>query len=243
VSLTASLQVATVELSAPGLWQWYHRGPLLVVAFIIYTSLWQFLFLSSLVPFPPAVWVGAVILLALPRLLSGPTFGFIISLPLVRWAMAYFVVVALGFLRSPDPGAAVGAFGIRMLATLFLVALLALCADPDACRFLQRCLIIAVLIGVGLNLYELLNPGTFSLVFGRAAGLYLNPNTSGSALIAGMILAIDEVRPRWRSQFACLAGLGVVALGGQSGWTVPPPHARRDRGDGCGRPGPFPPCP
>jgi O-antigen ligase len=82
---------------------------------------------------------------------------------------------------------------------------------------------IITIAAIGVNFYELFYPQTFSSVVGRAAGLYMNPNRAGIALVLGMIVTLDLIPPRWRLAFALLVGTGIaitVSRSAMSGWAI-----------------------
>ena len=58
-------------------------------------------------------------------------------------------------------------------------------------------MLIATLVGVVLNIYDFMFPGVFSYDPGRAAGLYVNPNASGIALVFGCVIGLSAVRRGW----------------------------------------------
>jgi O-antigen ligase len=81
----------------------------------------------------------------------------------------------------------------------------------------------AVLVATAVNIYELFYPQTFSSVIGRAAGLYVNPNQAGVALVLGLIATLDLIPPRGRLVFALLVGTGVAVTfsrSAMSGWAL-----------------------
>jgi hypothetical protein len=74
-----------------------------------------------------------------------------------------------------------------------------------------------------INVYELFVPMSFSNVFGRSAGLYVNANTSAEALVLGMILAVTALPSWYRSVFILLVGGGVFVTysrAGLIGWLI-----------------------
>jgi O-antigen ligase len=82
---------------------------------------------------------------------------------------------------------------------------------------------VAACIAVGLNAYEWFYPLTFSDSYGRAAGLYINPNISGAALVVLMTIGVQAVPGKLREWFAAAAGLGVFltfSRGALIGWAL-----------------------
>src|SRR5262249_42571553 len=71
-------------------------------------------------------------------------------------------------------------------------------------------IVIATIAGVLLNIYDLMNPGIFSNIPGRAAGLYVQPNGAGMALVFGCIAGLPCLRRSWSREaflFASLVGV------------------------------------
>jgi O-antigen ligase len=74
------------------------------------------------------------------------------------------------------------------------------------------CVVAAVL----LNLYDIFHPLSFSHDIGRAAGLYVNANVSGMAIVLGMILSVGIVTGKKRDGFVVLTGIGVAVTQSRS---------------------------
>jgi O-antigen ligase len=104
--------------------------------------------------------------------------------------------------------------GIPLLTNLICFFVAAWAADRYAGRpCLSYALAPALAIVVGANLFELLvAPNTWSLSPGRAAGYFVNPNTSG-AVIGMLVCQIAIGLPRWRVLFSfLLLSGGLVAV-------------------------------
>ena len=101
-------------------------------------------------------------------------------------------------------------FGLQVHAIGFMLACIVIFDHPKVLAVAKTGVVWATLLGVALNLYELLHPGTFSSVDGRAAGLYVNSNDSGVALVFGCLVGLTAIRPRWREIFVVLVAAGVI---------------------------------
>jgi hypothetical protein len=135
-----------------------------------------------------------------------------------RWCFAVLILFTWGMVvRSFRAPAGLEAydfnrvFFLQVNALAFLVACLVVFDDPRVLRFGCRAIALATLFGVILNVYEVLHPGTFGNTPGRAAGLYINSNTSGMALALGCLIGITAVPRIWREAFVLAAIVGVVA--------------------------------
>jgi O-antigen ligase len=187
------------------------------------TNAWLFLYLRKLISLPPLYPALAFIGLGLPLLLHPRTLAVLARLPLLIWGAVYAVGTIASFFWSSQSDVALQAVQTRMLWLLLLFAHIIVLADPAIHRAVRMLLIVAVVVGVGLNVWDLFHPSTFSLIIGRAAGLYGNPNIAASALILGMIVGLDAVPARWRGWFVLLVGIGVLitlSRGGVLGWCL-----------------------
>jgi O-antigen ligase len=98
----------------------------------------------------------------------------------VAFVLIFPVLTYIATERTFERNAYTSVIGVTMV---FLTSsLLLLCSDFR--RTLKAAAMAIVVIGVVLNLYELLvEANTWSIALGRSAGLYINPNISGSVLL------------------------------------------------------------
>jgi len=78
-------------------------------------------------------------------------------------------------------------------------------------------LLCVTLLGVILNFYDFFYP-SMSIVPGRAAGLYINPNISGKVLVLTMIATITLIPKKYRLLYCLFVGLGVFVTFSRSCW-------------------------
>lgn len=105
----------------------------------------------------------------------------------------------------------------RVAALAFLaIAYFAFSTQPHVLERVTRLFPWLVLLAVFLNAYNLANPfafvppeSDFALMV-RAAGIYINPNTAGSAIVLGMLLSMPAVAERWMPWFVCISAAGVA---------------------------------
>ena len=102
-------------------------------------------------------------------------------------------------------------FGLQVLAIGFMLACVVIFDQPKVLALVKLGVALATLMGVALNLYEVFHPGTFSSTPGRAAGLYIDSNASGMALVLGCLVGLTAIRPRWREILLLLTFAGVVS--------------------------------
>ena len=192
---------------------WYHSMLVIVAVGVFFTNLPEFI--HHLDPTDtrllPKNWVIAFSVAALPVLLRKGTLEAIIRSPVTFWCFGYLWISLVWFFPSSQDEGAWREVRLRVMAGMELLTMTAVLCSPQAIRLAQRMLASAVLFGVGVNLYELFAPMTFSFVAGRSAGFYINPNQAGQALVLGMILGINGVKLQWRIPFVLLTGAGVLA--------------------------------
>lgn len=184
---------------------------------LFYSNIIVYLSLAGLSPVPPLVVVAGFGVLALPiTVIPGRLWPTVWS-PLAAWATVVIATALWGFLLSSQSPVATKALADVMGGVGFVMLMVFLLADPGAFRAARATMAACVLIGIGLNLYDLTHPLAFSPIIGRASGLYLNPNISALALVFGTVVSIGALPPRWRLPFLVTAGLGVSATLSRAG--------------------------
>ncbi|HKP01622.1 MAG TPA: O-antigen ligase family protein [Nitrospiraceae bacterium] len=163
-------------------------------------------------------------LLSLPLWLLTPTFRRdFLKVPLVVWCFGFAWVTMLWFLGSSQSETAWRDVLLRLSAIMLILSCLMIFASPSAVRSARWTLVFSVLLGVTLNIYDFFVPMTFSEFQGRAAGLYMNPNISGEALVLGMILSVTVLPSSCRGPFLLLTGVGIFltfSRGGILAWLI-----------------------
>jgi hypothetical protein len=135
-----------------------------------------------------------------------------------KWTFAVFTLFAWGMLVRTFYAPAgiqsydfIRTFGLQVHAIGFMLASVVIFNHPKVLALVKPAVALATLLGAALNLYEVFHPGTFSSIAGRAAGLYIDSNCSGIALVLGSLVGLTAIRPRWREMFLLLTCAGVVA--------------------------------
>ena len=131
------------------------------------------------------------------------------SASIMAWAGASASVAMAAFVWSSGSDAAFQEVRTRVLSSMQLVAFVVLLADPSARRVARKAIVLASLVAVAMNLWEITHPMTFSMSLGRSAGFYVNPNITGAALIAGMLLGLPAVAPRLREAYLLVVAIGL----------------------------------
>ncbi len=142
----------------------------------------------------------------------------IIRKPIVRWAFVTLMLLTWAMLVRTF-NVPIGytdylllrTFGLQVNSIGLLLTCIIIFDDPYVLQLTKRAVGIATLVGVLLNIYDFIRPGTFSVIYGRAAGLYMQPNSSGMALVFGCLIGLTVVRGRWgREAFLLCTLVGVV---------------------------------
>jgi hypothetical protein len=144
--------------------------------------------------------------------------GRLVHKPVFKWAIAVFALFTWGMLLRTFYSPAgipsyefLRTFGLQVHALAFMLACVVIFDEAKVLSSVKGLVALATILGVGLNLYEIAYPGTFSSVSGRSAGLYVDSNASGMALVLGCLVGLNFLRPQWRESFILLTLLGVLA--------------------------------
>ncbi len=200
----------------------YHRFLAIAAVIVFYTNVPIYLNVEHGIGLP-WFWVIGFTALAIPVVFTQITKAGFFDSPVMLWCLVYAWLALLGFFWSSQPDEAWQEVRWRVLTILNLVVFLGLLAHPGINTLTRQVLVVGVLLGVAINIYELFVPMSFSLVVGRSAGLYMNATTSALALVGGMIFAVG-ILPYWfRGTFILLTGVGVFltfSRGGILTWLV-----------------------
>jgi O-antigen ligase len=195
------------------------RSPLVLVAmagalFVIgafFTNFALYTFLVGISPIPPLGWLIAAAGLALMCLFIPDSLRMVVRTPVVPWSIAFITIVVLSFLLwSSQSEIALEVTRQRILAGISISVFAILFAPPAALRIARWAVVVLTVATVPLEIYDLLHPHVLSVVVGRAAGFYVNPNLCGEALTLGVLFGHGVLRPRARALVAAIAGFGVL---------------------------------
>jgi hypothetical protein len=102
-------------------------------------------------------------------------------------------------------------FGIAVADVVFIVSCVFIFDDSHVLALARKAVVLATIAAAVLNIYDICYPGFFSSYNGRAAGLYVNPNTSGMALVLGCIIGLPSLHRTWsREAFLLVTLIGVL---------------------------------
>jgi O-antigen ligase len=117
--------------------------------------------------------------------------GRLIIRPLfILWALTIVVPILLYFTGDHN-GFSYVSMRVRIVCFSVVAGTGMMLLDPGSVSIVRRAALIALAIGIPINLAELVVPNLISISEGRSAGFYENPNNSAAALIICMILAVD----------------------------------------------------
>src|ERR1700730_4639840 len=138
--------------------------------------------------------------------------------PILRWSFCLLLLLTWSMLVrtfAPPVGYTdydfARYFALRVNAIGFLLTCVIIFDDPRVLRMTGQSLVLATLLGVALNIYDLLHPGIFSGIPGRAAGFYVQPNGAGMALVFGGLIGLGTISGlRMREAFLLCVLVGVL---------------------------------
>ena len=190
-----------------------YRNMLAVVAIaVFFTNTPSFLYYKAPGLFgAPKFWVLGFAVLTVPLLLNHVWRWNIREWPLLLWCAFYVWLSLLSYYTTSDSDVAWQEVRMRLQTVLLLVCTMLVFAHPDAVRWAQRTLVVAVMFGVLTTIYEFFFPMSLGSSLARPAGFYLNANQAGFALVLGMAMCLPVVSPKFRGMLVLLTGLAVLA--------------------------------
>jgi hypothetical protein len=204
----------------------YQCGLAIASVFIFFTNLDIYLPLAKIIPLEPLVYIFALTAASIPLLVFSSLSKRGLPQNLMRWCIAYIFISVFAFWLYPSLDEPFQEIKNRILALLFIFTTSLVYSEFYIVQKSARFAIIAAnLMSVANNIYEFLNPGIFAGIneTGRAAGFYLDANSSGDALVLGMILGLGVLPVKYRIPFALLSGIGVfvtLSRGALVGWII-----------------------
>jgi O-Antigen ligase len=191
----------------------------IVATFVFFSESYTYAQDAGILPLNALTWIGIFGFLSLPFVKKIAT----MPKPLVI-AMGIYLAVSIVSLAtiSADP-MSIEELRKRVLSVLF-ICMMYIIYQQKSLTQVKYALLVVVLLSIGNNFYELLNPGAFGLVnSGRPAGFYLNPNKTACALVLGMLFSIDIIKKPYRWLYILLVGSGLLLTftrGGIIGWII-----------------------
>jgi hypothetical protein len=209
----------------------YCQSVLAVGSVFIFFTFFDVYFWETSQIIPPVVFINlygaAVVLLLL--IAKRAKISYQIPSELLWWCFGYLAISLLGFLLLLSFPAHPGEAGFqqlrtRILSEFFLLTMFLIFSKYPHVQNITRLAICgAVILAVFNNILELSDPSIFGVLntTGRAAGLYVNPNITGCALILGLIFGIGVLPERMRILYSIVVLIGVFmtfSRGAILGW-------------------------
>jgi O-antigen ligase len=188
-----------------------YEGLVAVLAVLLFdTGFTTYIFEGRHIGITPIAWLLILATLALPIALSLGRTERVVRSSIPAWCGVYFTWTCVTYLWSSQSLVVAKELRARTLVCITLPLFALVFSSPIAIRAARRAVVLCVLLSVALNCYDLVHPLTFSTVFGRSAGMFMNPNISATAIVAGMIIGLTAVPRRLRGWFVTIAGGGIL---------------------------------
>lgn len=172
----------------------------------------------------PLYWMIAFVLASIPLLNN--IFKRLQYIPhsILIWCAVYLALPLISILISsqiPDQQLLEDHFRSIIFFLLMLVIF-----SQHSCITIwgKKAVLITTIANTLMYIYEFFNPTTFYLeqdAAGRSSGFYHDSNSAAWAIITGMILTIDLIKPKYRIFYALFIFLGITTTfsrGGFAGW-------------------------
>ena len=197
----------------------YQRFISVVATFLFFSDIPDYLHAAPLLPIVPLIWIYILFFLSLPYIHKVKT----IPKPLLMWMAIYLLISTLSLMTVSSDEVSFTDYRAKVLSVLFIATMYAN-YQQKSLEHIKYTILAVVLMTIGNNMIELLNPKIFSeLNVGRPAGFYIDPNKTGCALMLGMLFAINTIKKSHRGLFVLIVGIGIMATfsrGAILGWVI-----------------------
>jgi hypothetical protein len=136
--------------------------------------------------------------------------------PVLAWVLFFFFLTTIWALWMRSGLGVLQVVHDRYRSVAFLAAFLLLFDSPRARHAAAVAIAVVIVCAAALNVAELMGAVSFPKgdedlrVAGRSAGLYVNPNGSGFAIVFGLAVALRSLAPRWRGLLLVAGAVGVL---------------------------------
>jgi hypothetical protein len=211
----------------------YFQSTLAVGAVAIFFTFLDIYLWESVKIVPPVVfinlYIAAVALLFI--FAKSSKLAYRIPVELIVWCSGYATVSFLSFLLLLSLPSYPGEAGLqqlrtRILSEVFLLIMFVIFSKyPKVQNITRLAICFATIVAIFNNILELSDPSIFGVLnnTGRAAGLYVNPNITGCALMLGLIFGIGILPQSIRIIYAVIVLIGIIltfSRGAMIGWVV-----------------------
>lgn len=204
----------------------YQCALAVVSIFLFFTNLDVYLYLSKIVRLEPLIYIVLVIFASIPLFFFVPIEQRSLPKNLLKWSIAYLFLSVFAFWLYPSLNEPLQALKDRMLSLLFMLVMAVVFSKFYVVQQSARYAVVgANLVSIFNNIYEFMNPGVFAglNLTGRAAGFYIDSNSSGDGVLLGLILGLGVLPEKFRMLYALLSGIGIFVTfsrGALIGWII-----------------------
>jgi O-antigen ligase len=207
-------------MNMPMLARRYHAAALLLLVVVYYINLPGYS--STIKSVVPKVFgVYTFLLLLLPIVFAAISerklFSSIARSPLTYWCYGYLLIALIWFPLSGHSNVEQEVFKNRIVSVLYVIGFFVLFSEPWSLHLARKGIAFAVVLGAILHVIDIAMPGYFVSIDeqfanpGRAAGLYINANRAGAAIVLGFVVSWSVIDSRWRIPFLLAVLIGVVS--------------------------------
>ena len=194
-----------------------------IVVFMFYSHIFSYLAVTGHSLFVPVNFILLTIVLVSIMLMYNPkSMGFMQN-PLYVWLLFYCIVLLI-WLVLPNAQATEKDMKGLLLSIIFLFLMMTLMYfDDHRLSTTRKAILFVTLLAIFNNLYEFFNPFAFYKlnsgynILGRSAGLYINSNKSGEAIIFGLIFSYRYVPKKLKSIFLVATLIGILVTFSRTG--------------------------
>jgi len=163
----------------------------------------------------PVMWIGVTLITVTLASFQSEAWRSALGSPLVLW---WFGVVLLNIVWYMAMGGGETVIVTSRISALVFLALayFAFSTSERIRVTVLRAMPWLAILACLLNAYNLLHPFAFVpaesefAFMRRAAGIYINPNAAGAAIVLAVLISIETVPSRWRALFICVCAMGVT---------------------------------
>lgn len=189
-----------------------------IVVLLYCSNAYLYFFNVGLTGFKPVYWylltIGAamfVVGIRLPAILPATSKNISI------WLAIYLCYGILSFFNSTQSDYAEQALIDVVEMTVLTFSFLVLFSEEESVRTVRQALVLVVLFSVAMNIIDFFT-STWTLIPGRAGGLFENPNIAGKVMVLSMLGSIPLLPNKIRVLYCFVVGLGVFLTFSRGPW-------------------------
>lgn len=183
-------------------------------AIVTFLHLIYYLALIKIINFPSyIIYIALMIFMLMYYLMSSKKF--FLSKNLSYWMLLYLVIYTIYYIIQ-GAGSDIKVYYTYVLVNVFTFIAFSLLYNLDNNDMIitRKSIVVALLFGAAMVLYDFIHPGFFLLTkdyySGRALATYQNQNLVGAIFIAGLILVIDIIPRKYRMFFIAYLFIGIL---------------------------------